>query len=161
MESIYKDIMDKPRIYKKIYKKQLNFGTLNPKVFEEKFFSSIFNKQYSVEIVTDPCPFYGILTDIIVSEQKMLLNINAYIIDEIKREVYPLYGMVNQESFKYFSDKKIGDVVECEEWFSKDIKILFEEENAYIEVKRLHQESLIYSLRNKKYVPLNEISFSK
>ncbi|UVC49651.1 hypothetical protein MACK_003760 [Theileria orientalis] len=161
MDSIYKDIKQKPRIYKKKYKDELNFGTLNPKAFEEKLFSSIFNMEYTVEILSEPGPFYGILTDRLVSEQKVLLNINAYIVDEIKREVFPLFGIVNQESFKFFSDKKIGDVVECEEGCTKDIKVLFKKGNAYIEVKRLHQESLIYSLRNKRYVPINEISFIK
>ncbi|BAM40955.1 conserved hypothetical protein [Theileria orientalis strain Shintoku] len=161
MEALYKDIIQRPRLYKIVYKNELNIGSLNPKLFEEKFFSSLFNKEYTVKLVSESGPFYGILTDIIESEQKVILNINAYIVDEVKREVYPVYGLVNQDSFNYFSDKKIGDVVECEERCSEEIKILFKEGKAFIDVKRLHQESLIYSLRNKRYVPINEITFSK
>ncbi|XP_955354.1 uncharacterized protein TA18825 [Theileria annulata] len=146
-ETVYREIKSNPRIYSPVYEKKLDSGTLRPKILEEKLLSSLLNSDKSVKLklVSKPADLNGII--LYRFDGKIILNINSFYVDELEGEIFHLYGLVNEGNFKYFSDKKVGDTVQCAHEDSENIRIKFNDEKPCIPVKRFNQESLVYSLR--------------
>ncbi|EAN30493.1 hypothetical protein TpMuguga_03g00652 [Theileria parva strain Muguga] len=154
METSYGEIKSNPRIYSPVYE-NLNSGTLNPKILKEKLLSSLLNGNIQLRLLTKSADFSGII--LYHFEGNIILNINSFYVNE--GVIFPLYGLVTEDNIKYFSDKKIGDTVHCSHIDLENLSVKFTNERACIELKRYNQESLVYSLKSKKYVQFNQIHF--
>ncbi|EKX73272.1 conserved hypothetical protein [Theileria equi strain WA] len=115
-ESIYRELLTRyPRTYLLKSKSQLEPSAMNYKSFRDRLFSNIVESErgYTVTCLDDATFFNSILKYRKENRKQIILYMNSYIINQHSNTINPVYGLVSEEHFKQFIDKRVGDVVAC------------------------------------------------